>query len=46
MARTPNFKMIISATRRLGTDANGLSTVQGLSTRVKYYRLVPAAKGD
>ena len=46
MARTPNFKMITSAVRRLGTDANGLSAVQGMSTRVICYRLVPTATVD
>ena len=34
MVRTPNFKVITLAARRLGTVANGLYTVQGLSTRV------------
>ena len=43
MARIPNFKVIGSAARRLGTDANGLSAVQGWSTRVTFYRWMLAA---
>ena len=45
MIRNPNFKMITSAARRLGTVANGRSAVQGLSTRLTCYRLTPAVTG-
>ena len=47
MVRNPNIKMITSesAARRLGTGANGLSAVQGLSIRLKCYRLTRAATG-
>ena len=43
MIRNPNFKMITSAARRLGT---GLCAVQGLSIRFTCYRLTRAATGD
>ena len=45
MTRIPNFKMITSAARRLGSGTNGLSAVQGWSIRVICYRLMPAATG-
>ena len=45
MIRKPNFNIIISAARRLGTGANELSAVQGSSIRFTCYRLTRAATG-
>ena len=45
MARKPNCKIFNSPARRLGTGANGLSAVQGLSIRFTCYRLTRAATG-